>query len=421
MKRNKAVVISIDAMTQTDFTELMKRENFSSLLSSYSIVKEVECVYPTYTYPCHAAIITGCYPDRNGIWHNEKLDITKKRNEWNWWEKDLKSKSIIEYAKENGLTTAAISWPVTAGGNADYTIPEIWPLDSTVDEEKLYREAVSEGAWEIFESNRYILREKKERYYDIYTTENAAAIIREKSPDLTLIHLSAVDSRKHERGSDITLLQDAYDFIDGCIKKITEASVDAGTYPDTTFFILGDHGQMDIKRVFSVNRVLADMGYITVRGNTIESWRILAHPSGFSSVVYLNGISEEEALEVFGKMKKEYSEAIGRIYSSEEAEGKWHLSGPFSIVLEGTDNTSLSFSPLLPPLSERTEGKYSTHGYAPDRGPKPVFAVCGKNAAEGAVIPSSRLVDEGPTILSLFGIEMENIEGKVIAGLVSQR
>ena len=419
MKGNKAVVISIDAMTETDFRELMKRRNFSSLLSSYSIVRNIECVYPTYTYPCHASIISGCYPDKTGIWHNEKLDITRKRNEWNWWEKDLGAKTIIEYANEHGLTTAAVSWPVTAGGNADYTIPEIWPLEG-MDADALYREAVSPKAWTIFDRNRYILDERKDRYYDIYTTVNASDIIREKSPDLTLIHLSAVDSRKHEKGSGTDVLQDAYDFIDECIGKIAAATEDNGTYPDTTFFLLGDHGQMDIKRVFSVNRVLADWGYIKLNGDRIESWRILAHPTGFSSVVYLNGIGEEEALRVFERMKNEYPGAIERIYSSPEAEERWHLSGPFSIILEGTDNTSLAFSPFQEPFTERTDGKYSTHGYAPDKGPKPVFAVCGKRAEKNAVFDRARLVDEGPTILSLFGIGMENTDGKVIGGLLSR-
>ena len=60
----------------------------------------------------------------------------------------------------------------------------------------------------------------------------------------------------------------------------------------------------------------------------------------------------------------------------------------------------------------------STHGYTPSDGPLPPFAVCGRRAEKGKVIGKARLVDEGPTILSLFGIGMEDTDGKVISGLL---
>ncbi len=418
-ERNKAVVISIDAMTGRDYDELSLREAFSSLVSHSSLLENIHTLWPSYTYPCHAAIITGCYPDKSGIYHNEKLDITRKKNEWFWWEKDIKRKTIIEYAKERGLTTAAIAWPVTAGGNADYTIPEIWPLEDTPDAEEMYRKAVSEKAWTVFGHNRECLAERKGHYYDIYTTGSAEEIIRKYNPDLTLIHLSALDSEKHISGSSPSSLQDAYNHIDACLSRIIRASVDAGTYPETTFFLLGDHGHMDIKRSFAINRVLADKGYITLRNGRIENWRILSHPSSFSAEVYLNGTSEKEALSVLEEIREEYPGTIERIYSAFEAEEIYHLSGPFSIVLESTEGTYLPFSPALPVLKERTEGPYSSHGYAPEKGAKPVFAVCGKKAADGVRVPWARLVDEGPTILSLFGIGMAgDIDGRVIEGLL---
>lgn len=419
-ERNKAVVISIDAMTGTDYEELSRRASFSSLIRHSSLVENIHTLWPSYTYPCHAAIICGCYPDKSGIYHNEKLDITRRKNEWFWWERDIKRKTIIEYAEEHGLTTAAIGWPVTAGGNADYTIPEIWPLEDGGDEERMYREAVSGKAWPVFEHNRECLRERKGHYYDIYTTGSAEEIIRKYSPDLTLIHLSALDSTKHICGSDTAVLQDAYDYIDSCLSRIVRASIDAASYPDTTFFLLGDHGHMDIKRSFALNRVLADRGYITLGNDRIESWRILAHPSSFSAQVYLNGIGRKDALCVLEEIRKEYPGTIERLYSAFEAEEIYHLQGPFDIVLESTEGTYLPLSPFLPSLTERKDGPYSSHGYQPEKGPKPVFAVCGKKAA-GVRVPWARLVDEGPTILSLFGIEMdEDIDGRVIKGLIER-
>lgn len=424
MSGNKAVVISIDAMTGEDLKELGKRKNTASLLSSAAIVENIHCVYPTYTYPCHAAIVTGCYPDRNGIFHNEILDITKDENDWFWWGKYHKKKTVIDLANENGLITASCGWPTLAGGNAKYTIPEIWPTRNTPDPEEMYRKAVSSEAWPVFERNRHYLEDTTKPFYDLFTLFSATEILEKYRPDLMLIHLSDIDHKKHERGSSPLVLTDAYDFIDEALGKIIEALKEAGTYDETTFFLLGDHGQMDVKRVFSINRVLLEKGYITAENGKIKDYRIICHPASFSSPVFLKGISEKEALRVFREIQEEYPQAISRIMTNFEAEEIHHLSGPFSLVLESSDGLIFSYSPFLPVLMERKEAdkhkiSYSTHGYAPERGPKPPFAVTGKRAVNGKRIPWARMVDEAPTILSLFGIRMEDIDGKVIEGLLN--
>lgn len=423
MKDGKAVVISIDAMTGVDLNELGKRRNFSSLLSSSAIVENIHCVYPTYTYPCHAAVITGCWPDRNGIYHNEIFDTTKEENEWFWWGKYHRKKTIIDYADERSLVTSSCGWPTLAGGNAEYTIPEIWPTKNTVDVEEMYRKAVSPSAMDIFNKNRHYLLERTKPFYDLLTLNSALDIIRDRRPDLMLIHLSDIDHKKHERGSSPSVLQDAYDFMDDALGEIIKALIESGTYPDTTFFLLGDHGQMNVERVFSINRVLMEKGYIKAENGRIEDYSIIAHPSSFSSEIFLKNIGEEEALAVLEEIKREYPGVISRIMTAFEVKETYHLSGPFSLVIESTDG--LIFYPSLstPVLMNRKEAdryniSFSTHGYSPERGPKPPFVVSGKRAGGGKRIGWARMVDEGPTILSLFGIEMDDIEGRVIEGLL---
>lgn len=422
---NRAVVISIDAMTLRDLGELGKRRNISTLLSSSSMVERITEVYPTYTYPCHAAVITGCYPEKNGIYHNEIPSPFDNRNEWFWWEKYLKRKTIIDVANENGLVTSSVAWPVLAGGRAVYSIPEIWPTENTKDVEAMYREAVSAPAWPVFEKNRAFLEERDKPFYDLYTVSSSEDIIREHRPDLMLIHISELDHRKHAQGSDIRKLDKTYDFLDECIGRIIKALRDASIYDETTFFLLGDHGHMDINRVFAVNRVLCDMGYITEKDGKVTSYRIYCHPSAFSSEVLLDGIKEDEAVDVFRKIQSLYPGTIERILTKKETQERYHLSGPFSIVIEGEDN--LIFSPRtdIPYLMEREEAdkykiQFSTHGYTPEKGEKPPFVVCGRRANRNRVIEKGRLVDEGPTILSLFSLELDgDIDGRVIKGLLS--
>ncbi len=422
--KDKAVVISIDAMTQEDLGELGRRRNTSSLLSSSSLVREMETAVPSYTYPCHAAIITGCCPDGNGIYHNEIFTPERIQNDWFWWGWSHRRKTIIDAADEHGLVTASVSWPTLAGGNALYTIPEIWPIKTTENIEEMYRKAVSKEAWPVFEEVRPLLLDRTKPFYDLYTTSASERIIRSHRPDLILIHLSEIDHVKHAHGSDRSVLSGAYDFIDDCLGRIIAALKDTGEYDGTTFFLLGDHGQKNIERVFSINRVLSDMGYITVsESGRVEDYRIIVHPAAFTAEVYLRGITEDDAVKVFEDIQKEYPGTIKRILRSGEAGSEYRLSGPFSLVLVSEGGLIFHSSLTFPPLMDRAEAdarniQKSTHGYTPSDGPLPPFAVCGRRAEAGKVIRRSRLVDEGPTILSLFGISMENTDGKVISGLI---
>ncbi len=423
MRKDKAIVISVDAMTGEDLEKLSGRRNTSRLLSLSSLVEKTECVLPSYTYPCHAAILTGCYPDRNGIYHNEILAPPYEENEWFWWADCHKRRTIVDEARLHGLVTASVSWPTLAGKAADYTIPEIWPTGRCTDREEMYRKAVSPSAWQIFSRYRKIIEERKRRFYDIYSVSASTDIIREHFPDLTLIHLSEIDTVKHESGCRSKKLEEACDFIDDALGRIMDAAESTGKGGDTTYFLLGDHGQKDVGRVFSINRVLMEKGYVDTDGKRITGYRMLIQPAAFTALVFLRGISEEDAAAVLEDIRREYPGTIDRILTKREAEENWHLSGPFSLVLLNRSSLIFSFSPFLPVMMDRENAiRYgfpvSAHGYAPGDGPSPPFLVSGRRSAKGVRIQKARLVDEGPTILSLFGITMDDTDGKVIDGLI---
>ena len=49
MGRGKVIVISIDAMFNSDGEVMMKKKNLGRLFSNSSMVERVHCIYPTYT------------------------------------------------------------------------------------------------------------------------------------------------------------------------------------------------------------------------------------------------------------------------------------------------------------------------------------------------------------------------------------
>ncbi|NJB09279.1 alkaline phosphatase family protein, partial [Clostridioides difficile] len=123
----KVIVLSVDSLFEKDLEFVKNLPNFKSILENCSIVKNINCVYPTLTYPCHTSMVTGVYPKKHGIYHNEKFDPNKENKDWYWYSKDIKAKTIIDVAKENNLTTSSVLWPVMgANPNIDYNIAEIW-------------------------------------------------------------------------------------------------------------------------------------------------------------------------------------------------------------------------------------------------------------------------------------------------------
>ena len=75
MKRNKLIVMSIDALFDEDIPCIKELPNFNRLLKNSARVRGgMRGIYPALTYPSHVSMITGTYPDRHHICHNEIVD-----------------------------------------------------------------------------------------------------------------------------------------------------------------------------------------------------------------------------------------------------------------------------------------------------------------------------------------------------------
>ncbi len=42
-------------------------------------------IYPALTYPSHVSMITGTYPERHHICHNEIVDPFSREMDWYWY------------------------------------------------------------------------------------------------------------------------------------------------------------------------------------------------------------------------------------------------------------------------------------------------------------------------------------------------
>ena len=120
-------VPSVDSLFYDDRGWPKDCPNLSAILAAGSQVERVQSVYPAMTYAAHATMLTGCYPDVHGIYHNEKVQVDNPHPEWHWRRAELKVPTLLDAAYTAGYTSCVVNWPVTgADPHITYDIPEIW-------------------------------------------------------------------------------------------------------------------------------------------------------------------------------------------------------------------------------------------------------------------------------------------------------
>ena len=375
--------------------------------------------YPSDTYPSHASIVTGVTPALHGIVANRILGPDGNQSRWFAEASHFRSPPIWRVAKEYGLTTAAVIWPVTLGADIDYLLPETgapppgrpWPSHLPT--------VSSPGLAEHVFTEMGIGQETPitPRLVDAFSTEAAAHIIATYKPSLLLVHLFATDSAQHAGGKHSVESLDAFRAVDEHIERIVRAVHDAGIGERTTVVITGDHGFSNVEGAVRPNVLLRRAGLIeTDREGNIVSWRAIAHGG---AIVTAQPNDTEAA-------------AAARMALSDGSEV------PLRIV-ERTELDALGANPravffVEPAESYALDGGWTgeavvvpaagggAHGFLPaQRGMPTGLILSGAGIRAGSTLGTVRQVDIASTTAYLLGFEMSGIQGKVLVGALENR
>lgn len=427
---NKLVVLSLDALQTNDLEFLFNMPNFSKLKEKAAIVENLEEIYPTLTYPIHVTMVTGVTPDKHGIFHNQKSDISPKDHDWslmgsNWyWHKEnIKTETIVDAVYNSNKTVSTVCWPVTAGDKRGINVPEIWPERGHNEQaEELFKNASSDIAFERY-FDSYISKFDWKNNNDLvrFTPEIALDILKTDKPDLLLCHIIWLDHIRHTYGVEGEEVKDCLRQLDVLIGRFIQATKDAGTYNNTNFIILGDHGQIDIQRIFDLNTLFVENGLIELDENqNPKDYIAYSFSAGFSTQVILKNPDNKENLEkvykVLNEIKEKYPKYIDRIYTKEEALKEENLSGNFSFVIEGTLGTYFGIKYKGKTLIEKGEEGYyvynATHGHSTKKGNKPPLLAFGPDIKSNTVIKKAKMLDVCPTLAKLSNVKMSELMGK---------
>jgi len=410
----KVIVISIDGLRGTTLASLstrnLKTPNLNEFANAGALSDGLFGVYPTVTYPSHTTLVTGVTPDQHGILGNGMFDPEHQFDgAWYWYAQQIKRPTLYTIAKEKGLTTGAVFWPVTVGARIDYNFPEYREPD-TEESLLLYGGLCTPGLLDAYEKANAPLA--IDHIDDDVRASMARFLITTYKPDLLFVHLIDMDHQQHLHGPDSPEAFKTLENIDRLIGTIREAVKTSEPNDQVDFIVVSDHGFRPVEKQFSPNAVLTSLGLEGTKEHP-EKWRVSAFDNGASFGLVAQDPNDTEAIDLatktFKRLTADGSWGIDKFYDASETHALQGYSNSFASVSMKSGFT-LSGAAAGPWLSDtKTRGM---HGYAP--GPSELdasFLAFGPGIPHRH-LPRAKLVDVAPTVAHILNLPMPNTEGQ---------
>lgn len=434
--KQKLIVLSMDAMIFEDIEYMKTKPNFSRLFEKCAQVEHVRTIFPAITYPCHTSLMTGCNPGKHGVYNNVPFkDYEDNRKHWYLDSKVIRVESIFDAAKRAGCTTASVYWPICGNNPAiDHIINEYFFFYPEDFEGAYLRMGADEKAMEVVRKNLYDFRHRRENklpfndgVFDKFAMRCVCDMIRDVNPDVMLIHNSTPDTFRHKYGVFGEEVKTALDRTDAWLGDVMQAMIDAGTFEDTNFVLLSDHGQHDYNRRVRLNVLMAEAGFVDIAPDRgVYDWQAFAQSNGMSAAIYLRDPGNKALYDkVYAYLKglvDSGNYGFANLYTTEECKEKYGTYGPFSFMITTDGKTSISDAWINDAVeilgADEKKPLAATHGHEPDLGHDPIFIARGPAFKEGAVIPRAELIDIAPTLAKILGQELPEAEGRCLDELL---
>ena len=252
----KLMVVSVDGL---DWRYIRDREklglkipNITRLLQKSEWADGVVGVWPTVTWPSHTSIITGVRPDQHGILNNGRGTLDPALSYWS--AEKLKARTLWQCAGDAGLTTAAVTWPVTMNAKITWNLPEVFIRRNggSMDLESVQKY----GTPGLVEEITRAYPSFPQQWVDDRTRALATLyLLKTKKPDLVLTHLVDLDSDAHDRGpytGEANATLERTDALIGDILKALPKGYD--------FALVSDHGFELLDHVANLKALAAQAG-----------------------------------------------------------------------------------------------------------------------------------------------------------------
>jgi predicted AlkP superfamily pyrophosphatase or phosphodiesterase len=412
-KAKHLVVISYDAFSEDNWETASRLPNLSALIQNGAWTTKLKSVYPTLTYVAHTTMVTGVYPDKHGIYHNNPFQpfVREAEQNWFWFRKDVKAPTVYDALKARHGRSGGVLWPVTGRAPIRYNIPEIRAIKNENQTRKMLKYGRPLFLLGMEKKFGFLRKGIRQPYLDDFTAACAADTIKRKKPDLLLAHLLDLDDAKHRCGTDSPEVEEAIARVDKHLGDILNAAGEAGIREDTAFLVVGDHGQINVRYKVRLNRLLREGGLIYEEKGEMK-WRAYLQTCGGSAYLHLkenDSEAERLALDIL-------TEAMGieKIFDRSQLDD-FHAAPVVRYMLEAKAGWCFDDGLDGPVVTDLEESgiRYATHGYSPDKpGYRCNLVISGACIKKGYQFDEAQMVDIAPTIAAILGIDFPECDGR---------
>jgi predicted AlkP superfamily pyrophosphatase or phosphodiesterase len=418
------IMISIDGLPPEYYTQSarlgLKLPNLTRMKLNGAYADGVEGVYPTVTYPSHTTMITGARPATHGIVQNRIFEPppAAPTGDWYWFASSLKSETLWSVARKAGLITANVGWPVTAGADIDYNVPEIWdPKDRKA------RTRTAEHSTPGLLAKAAAAVPTEESSIDGRRTALSEYIITTQRPNVMLIHLVDLDDAHHTNGPRSAPALPVAERLDGYVGRIVEATRKAGILDKTTFLIVSDHGFATVEKRFEPGVVLVREKLITLDPATGKprDWKAYPWTAGGSCAIVLRDPADSETAarvaDIFGRIARKSGGPLYRVLGRADLDRLGAI--PQAALMLDAANGFAFGDAFDGPEIHASKDYRGTHGHLPSRHElRSSLIIFGEAARVGARVGLARMIDIGPTAAAMLGLVLPNAEGLAIRELL---
>ena len=382
VEKNTVVLLSIDGFAH-DYLSKYMPENILKMANEGVQTKGLKPVFPSKTFPNHLSIVTGVYPAKHGIIHNQfyhsiikqKYQMGKGKYDERW----LTALPIWTIAEQQDVKTAIYFWPESEAEIAGYRPTHFYE----------YNESTPNNV----RINQII---------------NWLKLPQKKRPQFIASYFSTVDTAGHKYGVDSPQVKQAIKDIDTLIGELNQRIAQEIDH-DVDVILVSDHGMAKIEQTHAI-----DIDSLITQNNKI---RIVNGETQF--FIYSN--DEKSLNDTRTQLLKSASVSANnktqtrlKVYSKGNYPEHWHYDTN-SVVIPDMVVDAIAPYNFYKDKVYSNEHKEGTHGYDSkfNKELNAIFIAKGPSFKQGVVVDEFENIDIFPLLMHLLKLDKPSVDYEV--------
>jgi predicted AlkP superfamily pyrophosphatase or phosphodiesterase len=383
------------------------------LLREGASVARMRTTNPAFTWPSHTSMLTGLWPASHGVLYNglpvrsqadskEPVRIEPHSDKLEL----VQATTLYDLAHQAGLTVGHVDWvAIEHAPTVDWEFTEWANPTGPIEKEMIAAGKVAPEDLNGFDKRSMTLR-------DQIWTAAALDIIQKHKPNLMLFHPLNLDHTHHRYGAMSEASETAAAFEDDRLKELLNAVESSDLRGRTTVIVLSDHGFKNPTKTIRPNVVLESAGIRCA----------FAVPEGGTAQIYITEPARRDELIPQVKAALSKVEGVAKIMDRTDYPAMGlpdPLKNPRMGDLFVAAKEGYAFGAGSEGQPVVSGAAYGSHGYLnTDPDMDAIFVAWGYGVRAGARLDKAAVVDVGPTIAKLLGLQMGKVDGHALTELL---